>query len=106
MEYARLIKDYRRSGTDLQEKKNKEEVTAKDQELNSKIEEILSLMKDMSGKSKLSRSEPRYEEMLSFMKELREKLWNKRCKKAQKLCKKKSLGQEKAERRARKTRGR
>ena len=43
---------------------------AKDRGLNNKIEEILSLMKDMAGKSNLSRSEPRYEEMLSIMKEI------------------------------------
>ena len=48
---------------------NKEEA-AKDQELNRKIEEILSLVKDMAGKSNLSRSVPRYVEMLSFMKEI------------------------------------
>ena len=38
--------------------------------MNRKIEEILSLMKDMAGKSNLCRSEPGYEEMLSFMKEI------------------------------------
>ena len=67
MEYARLIKEYmaRPPGKET----NKEEA-AKDQELNRKIEEILSLMKDMAGKSNLSRSESRFEEMPSLMKEI------------------------------------
>ena len=47
---------------------NKEEV-AKDQELHRKMEEMLSLMKDMAGKPHLCGPEPRFEEMLSFMKE-------------------------------------
>ena len=48
---------------------NKEEA-AKGQELNSKIEELLSLMKDMAGKCNLSRSEPQYEEVFSLLKEI------------------------------------
>ena len=44
-----------------------EEEAAQDQELHSKIGESLSLMKDMADKSNVSRSEPRYEEMLSFI---------------------------------------
>ena len=68
MEYARLIKEYEEM-TRPSGKTNKEEV-AKDRGLNIKIEEILSLVKDMAGKSNLSRSEPRYEEMLSFLKEI------------------------------------
>ena len=69
VEYARLIREYvemrRLSGKEA----NKEDVS-KDQGLNDKIEEILSLMKEMAGKSNLSRSEPRYEEMLTRMKEI------------------------------------
>ena len=34
------------------------------------MEEVLSLLKDMAGKPNLCRSEPRYEEMISFMKEI------------------------------------
>ena len=78
---------------------------AQDQGLDSKIEEILSLMTDMASKSNLSRSEPRYEEMLSLLKRLREKLLNKRARNAQKSYKKRSPGQVKAERRAMMTRG-
>ena len=67
MEYARLTKEYeemaRASG-----KENKEVVT-KDQELQRKMEEMLSLMKDMADKTNLCTSDPRYQEMLSFMKE-------------------------------------
>ena len=69
MEYARLMKEYEEMARPPGKDTNKEEA-AKDQELNRKIEEILSLMKDMAGRSILCRSEPRYEEMLSFMKEM------------------------------------
>ena len=55
MEYARLIKDFEEMARPPGKETNKEEV-AKDQELNSKFEEIPSLMNDMAGKSNLSRS--------------------------------------------------
>ena len=61
-------------------KTNKEEA-ANDQELNRKIEEILFLIKDMAGKSNLSRPEPRYEEVLSFMDEIAEKAMEQKRKK-------------------------
>ena len=67
MECARLTKEYeemaRASG-----KENKEEVT-KDQELHRKMEEFLSLMRNMADITNLCTSDPRYQEMLSFMKE-------------------------------------
>ena len=69
MEYARLLKEYEEMARPPGKETHKEEA-AKDQELNRKIEDFLSLMKDMSGKSNLNRSEPRYEEMISFMKEI------------------------------------
>ena len=54
------------------------------------MEEVLSLMKDMAGKPNLCRSEPRYEEMLSFMKEKAGHALKQKMKKTQKRCKKKS----------------
>ena len=69
MEYARLLKEYEEMAR-LPGKETHKEEAAKDQELIRKIEEILSLMKDIDGKSNLSRSDPRYEEMISFMKEI------------------------------------
>ena len=68
MEYARLIKECEEMERPPGRETNKEEA-AKDQELHRKMERMLSLMKDMAGKPDLCRSEPRYEEMLSFMKE-------------------------------------
>ena len=47
---------------------DEEEVT-KDQELHRNMDKKLSLMKDMAGKPNLCTFDPRYEEMLSFMKE-------------------------------------
>ena len=64
MEYARLTKEYEEMGRASGEQ-NKEEVT-KDQELHRKMEDMLSLTKDMASKPNLCSSEPRYEEMLSF----------------------------------------
>ena len=58
MVYARLIKEYEEMTRPPGKETHKEEA-ANDQELNRKIEEILSLMKNMAGKSNLSRSEPR-----------------------------------------------
>ena len=69
MEYARLLKEYEEMARPPGKETNKEEAE-KDQELNRKIEEMLSLIQDIADKSNLSRSEPRYEEMLSFMKEI------------------------------------
>ena len=46
-------------------------------------------MKDMASKPNFSRSEPRYEEMLSFMKEKAGKAMKQKMK-TQKTCKKKS----------------
>ena len=66
MEYARLTIEYeemaRASG-----KEHKEEVT-KDQELHRKMEVMLSIVKDLADKTNVCTSDPRYEEMLSFMK--------------------------------------
>ena len=68
MEHARLIKEYEEMARPPGKETNEEEA-AKDQELHRKMEERISLMKDMAGKPNLCRSEPRFEEMLSFMKE-------------------------------------
>ena len=45
---------------------NKEEA-AKDQELHRKMEEMLSLMKDMADKTNMCTSDPRYQQIFSFM---------------------------------------
>ena len=55
VEYARLITEYEEMTRPPGKETNKDEV-AKVQELNSKFEEIPSLMNDMAGKSNLSRS--------------------------------------------------
>ena len=69
VEYARLIREYEEMTRPSGKEANKEDVS-KDQGLHDKIEDILSLMKEMAGKSNLSRSEPRYEEMLTLMREI------------------------------------
>ena len=69
VECARLKREQEEMTRCSGKEANKEDVS-KDQGLNDKIDEILSLMKEMVGKSNLSRSEPRYEEMLTLMKEI------------------------------------
>ena len=56
-----LTKEYEEMARASEKETNKEEEVTKDQELRRKMEEMLSLMKDMAGKPNLCRSEPRYE---------------------------------------------
>ena len=65
MGYARLTKDYEEMAH-ASGKENKEE-GSKDQELHRKMEEMISMMKDMADITNVCTSDPRYQEMLSFV---------------------------------------
>ena len=65
MEYARLTKDYE----EMTRASEKEEEVTKDEELHRKMEEMLSMMKDLADKANVCTSDPRYQDMLSFMTE-------------------------------------
>ena len=69
VECARLKRKYEEITRPSGKEAHKEDVS-KDQGFNDKSEDILSTMKEMVGKSHLSRSEPRHEEMLTLMKEI------------------------------------
>ena len=81
MEYAKMHKDHEEL-VSASEKGEKDEVTktsasgneqkeedTKDQELHRKMEEMLSMLKDLADKTHVCTSDPRYQEMLSFMTE-------------------------------------
>ena len=103
VECARLIREYEEMTRLSGKEANKEDVS-KDQGLHDKIEDILAFMKKMVGKSNLSRCEPRYEEMLTLLKEIVGMLWIKRTWEVLRLRKRMSLGLEKAERMMKKIR--
>ena len=81
IEYARLTEDYeektrasekrrkRRSRKDACFGKEENEEVTKDQELHRKMEEMLSMMRDLADKANVCTSDPRYQDMLSFMTE-------------------------------------
>ena len=80
MEYARLLKEYEEMTRLFRGKKRIKKKWREDQGLNSKMEEMLSMTKDIAGKSNLSRSESRYEEMLSLVKEIAGKVMEQKSK--------------------------